>query len=401
MNYQLSLIDELVWKISQLTPENIDTTDDNVPVLQDLLQQLTHESTHIHQHLLREAFSVRKKKEMVMFIQNHQTAYIMLANKLYRYCYEILSFPFNEHTLHELIAGCMTAIDAIEKQLCFIEQHFFKYFDTNQLLPLHYFICARQTLFTIYKPLRQALDKKYSNEHAILSIACKPITVFVNANNEAQYTYGQLSYLNCLVRSLDRCMRDDDALTTTHYPIIMETLVKLNFNHPNFISYFLEYLKKENIIDTPLQEQIQCWLTHRKNIAAIPYETTQMLLPDQSPVKDALLYHIDEEIMVLENKIKHPSVVSETVLYKPKPFQCSLPIGQLAIFLRLLVETELVKPHNQREFLKQITALVQTDRASAISVESLRNKYYTPERSSLVSVKNLLFEFIKKIKVME
>ena len=66
-----------------------------------------------------------------------------------------------------------------------------------------------------------------------------------------------------------------------------------------------------------------------------------------------------------------------------------------------MVDGGVIKAQNQTDFLKLVAMIIQTDYATVISAESLRNKYYAPERNNLITVKDILFNLIKQMKRLE
>jgi hypothetical protein len=111
---------------------------------------------------------------------------------------------------------------------------------------------------------------------------------------------------------------------------------------------------------------------------------------------------IADEMMLLQNDITpHSSASPDHNTEQNKILHFTLPVSQIAILLRLLVDGGVIKAQNQTDFLKRVAMIIQTNYATVISAESFRNKYYAPERNNLITVKDILFNLIKQMKRLE
>ena len=104
-------------------------------------------------------------------------------------------------------------------------------------------------------------------------------------------------------------------------------------------------------------------------------------------------------ISKLEEEIKeHPAGAAATAPNVQLPISTGISVSQLAVMLRLMIDTGMIQYNNQSELIKKIAGTFQTPKASVISADSLRTKYYSPEKAALEIVKEYLFKMVGLMK---
>ncbi|QEC67915.1 hypothetical protein FRZ67_11615 [Panacibacter ginsenosidivorans] len=74
--------------------------------------------------------------------------------------------------------------------------------------------------------------------------------------------------------------------------------------------------------------------------------------------------------------------------------QTNLSVPQLALFMRLLVESGVIAERNNiTQLTSKAAAILQTKKSNCISAESLRIKYYAPEKAAI----NILKEYVSQM----
>ena len=73
-----------------------------------------------------------------------------------------------------------------------------------------------------------------------------------------------------------------------------------------------------------------------------------------------------------------------------------LTVSQLGVFIRLLTDCKLIQHPNQTELLKLVAGCLATTKTAQISAESLRVRYYNPDRASVAIVKEYLLRMLKQ-----
>lgn len=83
---------------------------------------------------------------------------------------------------------------------------------------------------------------------------------------------------------------------------------------------------------------------------------------------------------------------------KTEPIFTSLSVSQLAFFVKLLADSGLLNNKNKTEVLKTITQIIRNQRNETISIDSLRNKYYSVDKTTMDSVKDVIIILLNQIK---
>jgi hypothetical protein len=73
-------------------------------------------------------------------------------------------------------------------------------------------------------------------------------------------------------------------------------------------------------------------------------------------------------------------------------------VPQLALFIRLLIDTQVINEKNNTGILKAAATIIGTPKTSAVSPESLRVNYYTPGTAAKNIVKDYLLQMINLLK---
>ncbi|CAN5416594.1 hypothetical protein BH10BAC2_BH10BAC2_18130 [soil metagenome] len=82
-----------------------------------------------------------------------------------------------------------------------------------------------------------------------------------------------------------------------------------------------------------------------------------------------------------------------------QPVETNLSVPQLAVFVRLLVDTGIIAGRiNIASLTTNIAVMLRTRKASQISAESLRIKYYTPEQPAINILKEYLLQMMEALK---
>lgn len=75
-----------------------------------------------------------------------------------------------------------------------------------------------------------------------------------------------------------------------------------------------------------------------------------------------------------------------------------LSVPQLALFIRLFIDTGIIKNDNNTALLKYFAAFVSTSKASVISAESLRVNFYSVPAAAKEIVKDRLIQMVNQLR---
>mgnify|MGYP003433826677 FL=1 len=113
--------------------------------------------------------------------------------------------------------------------------------------------------------------------------------------------------------------------------------------------------------------------------------------PGLPPIRDQIGSWICEELYYLE---KQESILNglagskKEVTANQTKVHTSLSVSHLALAVKLLIESKIITNNNSSELLRMVARNFRTDRQEAISEESLKNKLYSFESSTVNRLKD-------------
>lgn len=288
--------------------------------------------------------------------------------------------------------------NSIEDLIRFFEVSFFKYMDQNIQIP------CRSALVKIY-----SIDDKLevvksaflaSNiESELMNIIYEPfLELSVFMINE-RITYKKLIYSNTFLTAFyDEVQKGDNKLT---FPIITNYLYHYNFNSLFLVNYKIQLIKNKLTEYSETTAQID-YLYHclkvvnqRQCKSHIAYE------PDLPSLKVQIINWLEEEINYLNKKIsltsQQPSLFDNSIDNKLK-IMSGLSVPQLAHFYRLLYEVGIITHDNQSDIIRFLSDNFQTVKTKNISIDSLKNKFYYTEETTIVPLKDYVIKILNKLK---
>jgi len=177
-----------------------------------------------------------------------------------------------------------------------------------------------------------------------------------------------------------------------------ELLTTLNFNTPGYINWLLASLEKETAARHTRAEKLEYLSGLLMQYRLKEAWNEGAFNPAVPPVMGSLM-------IMIKTAIKKISFASETVPPPPASqvnflgkLGTTLSVPQLALFIRLLVDTKIIDQHSQALLLKNIASVIHTARVSDISPESLRINYYTPNNAAKNIIKEYLINMVNRLK---
>lgn len=163
-----------------------------------------------------------------------------------------------------------------------------------------------------------------------------------------------------------------------------EMLVKLNFNIPAFINFL--------VANTTAQAEAASAIPAKSQLLTaqlLKYKTTGVIntgyLPAENSVRQKMICFLQTQLQLLPAQPVYPAAEKPS-----QKLNTCLSVPQLALLIRLLMDTKIVNNTNQSALLKTIASFISTSKAASISPESLRINYYTPG----VAAKNIIKEYL-------
>lgn len=329
------------------------------------------------------------KEEIEQYIHKHQQSLIAL-------CVKVL----NQSNFEKKYSGCMireTYTDQdilnlifhyLEKILRFIESNYLKYIDKNVTVPyksklIEEYELDRKSDFVKSLILEADLNSEFR------SIILSPLFRLNQFSFKDRISYQELIYYNTYITELYNQLKPDPEITELR---MIRILFHVNYNSVAL----LEYLQK--LINSTLLELGENSLrldylykvlkeTNQKNICS-----HLAFNPSELNLKVLLSAWIEEEIQYL-NKLQIIQKKEDNLFAnrtENSKILTELTVSELALFFRLMHDTDIISHENQSEIIQFLADNFSTKRAESISTSSLRTKYYSPDETSIQSMKLLL-----------
>ncbi len=335
----------------------------------------------------------RYKQQCFSFHQRHLVSY---AFTLYTYRIaargiQDISAPVADYFYGRVYAD-------IEALLSGLRVTFYTWFDPHTVcLPVHYDTTRRRIMDALpaVRALLQPLPRSLTS--CILSPLHRMVRT-ASATGAGAFTYAQVSYIRLLVRSLlkirSRCRK-------TLHLLVIRTLVYINFNHHHFLAYLVRGISL-HMYTLPLPAaRIACLIRQRTRLLQVDTRVDAAYRPEFASVSLQLLGWLDGMLDLLrhrpgtERPADHP--VAAPAAASSRKLHTTLSVGQLACWLRLSVETGLIRETNLSRTAGILADTVATGRTDTVSASSLRNKYYDPDPEAIRAVRGQLEAMLRVI----
>ncbi len=382
-----------------LHPETIKLKQPDDELLSNYIILVTDEKIKIRAALIEEVFSLKKERAVELLIQRYQSALINLADEMMHainitktFQPQLAQESLSINGVYQHILICL------EDLLIFIEKHFSRYFNVDERIPESYKLLKQAE----FRQQLKVLTKQYKLsgiDESLKELIFQPFHIFIKANNLQKFTYRDLLYLKVLFKELSQA--EIPSLKTGGKKALMNLLLYLNFNNYFFINYYINFISKEiGEADSTTQqiEQLAWWLktiSQLQTHALIAYKTKV------SSVKEQLTGWLIDEMEFLEKKRQLAITAPLQLNTSPKPhfsLMTSFSVKQVALLIRLLFDTGLIKSENQTEMLTQIAGVLKTERKENISAQNLRAKYYDIDEPTKGILKDCLITMVNQLR---
>jgi len=336
------------------------------------------------------------KEEIEQYIHKHQQSLIALCVKVlnqsnfekkYNTCK--IQEIYSDQDILNLIFHCL------EKILRFIESNYLCFIDKNIPIPYRSKLIEEYELDGKSVFVKSAILNSDLNSE-IKSIILTPLFRLNQFNIKDRISYQELIYYNTYITELYNNLKLNCVISES---LIVRFMFQVNYNSLSF----LEYLQK--LIMMTLQD-----LGERNSQLDYLYkvlkETNQRNIcshlvfnPAELSLKVLLSAWIEEEIQYI-NKLQN-SQIREANLFSNNSEKTKilsvLTVAELALLFRLLHDSDALPHENQSEIIQFIADNFYTKKADAISSGSVRAKYYSPEESTIKSLKFFIEKILLKI----
>ncbi len=296
-------------------------------------------------------------------------------------------------------AGIEKLENALLGQLFWFREYFLSYYNDDQSVPLALAEKEREKIRLQLDELESGLGAEKTDGELIAVIKNGLENGLKTLSGKL--TYRQFSYVETICGDIKSTLLDSAKHNTLD--AVTNVLIRHSFNDPAFIRYTIHHLKVTISESPSLEDALVQWQQYKKEVQQI--QTSELsLYPGTRGAKERIVTAINEELHFLgvkrtalaaiygNNGVNTPGVAKKDIVLT------SLSVSQVAVLCRLFIDIGIVQHKNQTEFLKIIAGALQTTRATHISAESLRVKYYAPEPAAINIVKEHLHNMLNQLK---
>ncbi len=253
---------------------------------------------------------------------------------------------------------------------------------------------AREKL--LYKKIHGISKNNSIIHNHLVNIALVPFKRMM-VNHKEKITFYQASYLYKIVNIIE--IQTKKTAIEYDESLLKQRLIHINFNSISFLNYLITEIKNEISEMDSTKGQVEKLYWYLKNLNQTHVKPGYIFNPAQKGIKEFITDWIIEEIIFLEKKLLLSSPYGNNPQLLDPNFKLitCLSVPQIACFIRLLVESGIIKNKNKKELINFSAMLFQSKRQENISAESLRTKFYNIEESARQEVKNLIIQLLNQI----
>lgn len=178
-----------------------------------------------------------------------------------------------------------------------------------------------------------------------------------------------------------------------------ELLTKCGFNCPAFISLLTGELINDISSKDSFNERLAFITKQLLKYKLIPMLGPHSYIPGLPSIKKTMLSLFKKQLLILQagDSISCASTVPLNTFKIP----VNVPVSQLALFIRLFIDSGIIKSDNHTELLKHLAAGITTPKTTSVSADSLRVNFYAPPPVAKNIVKDYLVKMMTQLRTIE
>ena len=388
MKYELGKIDSLIEKY--LTPTSPELERELMANAKKLQTEIQDEIKRIKKSFGEQMFNLKNDKQVERYIQRHQSSLIRLCDSI------INQLPPDNFKNKNKAAKIITLTDLrfylysqLEQILTYIEEYFSKYFNQEEHIPSSYRIMGQMEF-------REKLaNQKWCVDCELLKIARYPIEGFINSNENISFR--KLIYLKELYKEvISKCSGCKEQRTDCKLSC---SLIYLNFNSFRFFSHLTSIVAQDIKTESDITKKIEKLSFHQKKLNQAQTKPNFIYKPKQESIKEKVGDWIYEELAHYEKihqlSLKFPD---ENIVELQDSFKLTtdMSVSQMAYFIRILVDTGIIRNKNQKEVIAFFANHIKTKKADKISVMSFHNKYYNIDYNTKEDMRERIIKLLNE-----
>ncbi len=392
MKYEVGKLEAILVELQTVDPAMA-----SLPGLSDLLKV---ETERIKLALRDEVFSSPNENTVEIYIQRHQVAVIDLKDQILKLLKpEEVEQLLTPTAITDKVSALKSVYQSLHNLLSFIEKYFTKYFDLTAKVPDSYKNITIRNFSERLPLLKERLKAKELSPNMIW-VVTNCFYEFIESK-ESKVSYRRIIYLKEMCRELNRiCELELKGVELEKQ--ICANMIYINFNSLKLLNHCSKAIKESFQSKENLNEQLQVLAHYKKKINQVHEKPGFSYKPSHKSLKELLNDWVTEEIIFLERKHQlsfgfksEQTEIKESV--NTFKIQTDLSVPQIAYFIRLLVDTGLIKNKSIMDLIRFFSTHISSKRMQSIAKESFRRQFYEVEDSVKSKVRDAINKMLNQI----
>jgi hypothetical protein len=393
-NYTLEWLDFIINVTLNGAKTNLSTLSDKQ--LETIVTKAQEEKDQHVSFLKHQSFHLDSRRKIQLLIRQYHASLVILLDQAYENSSRI-NDPVNPlHTALMSISACL------DELLSFVESRFHEYLSLDERVPASYLAQIKLEMLERLEPLCQQLFVRTDNR-TLTDIIQQSLHYFIYDSEKRPTSFRDVFYKKELLAGLEKISEQSDE--SNLHAAIVELLVYLNFNSRSFMNYYTQKLAQRINAYGAVHEKMTQLLLCYKEFNQMHRKPAVKLNPNHADLKKVLGNWFAQEITYLEKKhqwdvLPLQNQHQQSPKEKSEPFKimCFLSVDQIALTLRAMDATRVVKAKSLNAVIQTIAPYLSTPRKEEISFESMRNKSYAFEEGDKAVVTKILEGMLTWIK---
>lgn len=329
---------------------------------------------------LEQYAAARSKKTQGLCVHTTESYCVHLSDLLSEFRQRLLETRIRGKALSEHLLFYQDLQKSIIALLEQVQNGFGKNSDHRLRVP----VCLQETFRSQYAEqlARLVQNRESSTDNGLTELLCRQLSRYAH---DPKLTFGTHHYLQELLPLL---------LLPEHSgrEAQIRLLIRYNFNDTVWMDQLIRFRVDQRDALASVGERSWFWKNCQLELARLHPVHDLALHPEQKGCKELL-----QEALTLE-EYSHDDLSIQPTADRDKPFETSLSVSQLGLFLRLQVDTQILQTNNKNELIRQTASRYRTNRTTQISHENLHKKFYTCDPAAIAIMRSHLVNMMNWLK---
>lgn len=331
---------------------------------------------------------ITKPRGQKACVQATGSGCVQLADQLHTYIDSVNQLPLPKTVQQNCIVFYRSLQEPLLQLLHFLQTQLYHHCNPEQKLPDCQWLFVQSYFLQNIRQLETRSAN--SGQPQLVSLLLDQAKKYTQPGSNCCLTQGAYTYWKTLFQTLSE-------IDICDHTLLLETLILYNFNDGRFIRYVMENYCREMTDNENTGSPITIWYKWFHLVNCLHPVSPSALFTRAPHCKQLLLTAIKAE-WKLYKKQAVGGVAPTQQAPAVKPFETTLSVAQLGVFLRLQVDANILQTNNISAFIRQVAEQCSTTRTPHISAENLHKKFYTCDPASVSIMRTHLSNMLNCLK---